>query len=194
MSVKDFTFSRIERKSIVKFVEKHHYSHNMNGVIGDFCFGLFDNEMIGAMVFGRLAMRNQYKKYCQKEEDIIELRRLVCIDETPKNTESYFIGAALRWLSKNTTIKWVLSYADTTYGHTGIIYKASNFTLLGQTQAIKVIKRLSDGRIFHDKTIRTKYKGELKPFAKALKQDLEEGRAVYCKTKPKNIYIYELRR
>ena len=53
----------------------------------------------------------------------MELRRLCCIDETPKNTESYFIGRTLRWLRKNTGYKVVVSYADTHHGHEGTIYK-----------------------------------------------------------------------
>ena len=193
MNVKDFVVVTCERNVIKDFIEKWHYSHNINGVISDYCFALFNKEeLIGAMIYGRLAMRNQYKKYCDNEKDIIELRRLVCIDDTPKNTESYFIGHTLRWLARNTDIKLVISYADSTYGHCGTIYKASNFKHIGYTQPIKVIKRLSDGKLFHDKTIRTKYKGELKPFAKKLKEELANGDAIYEKTKQKYIYLYEL--
>ena len=45
---------------------------------------------------------------------------------------------------------------------------------------------------YHDKTIRTKYKGKLKPFAQRVKDALESGKAKYVKTLPKNIYLYEL--
>ena len=50
------------------------------------------------MMYGQIAMANVWKKYVSKEKDLIELRRLCCIDNTPKNTESYFIGFTLRWL------------------------------------------------------------------------------------------------
>lgn len=191
----DFKVKPCDRKEVKEFIETYHYSHNINGVISDYCFKLVDNNeiMVGAMIYGRLAMRNQYKKYCSNEADIIELRRLVCIDNTPKNTESYFIGHTLRWLKKNTSIKKVISYADTTYGHTGIIYKASNFKHVGQTVPIKVICREPDKKLFHDKAIRTKYKGELKPFAKRLIEDLAQGKAKYIETLPKNIYVYDLK-
>ena len=49
-------------------------------------------------------------------------------------------------------------------------------------------------RLYHDKTIRTKYKGKLKPFAVRIKEALLSGEAYYIKTKPKNIYVIELRR
>ena len=46
---------------------------------------------------------------------------------------------------------------------------------------------------YHDKTIRTKYKGELKPFAARIKEALLNQEAYYIKTKPKNIYLMELK-
>ncbi len=184
----------VERKDIRDFIELWHYSHNINGVISDYCFGLYDeySTLIGAMIYGRLAMANQHKKYTDNIEDIIELRRLACIDDTPKNTESYFIGQTLKWLSKNTSIKVVLSYADSEVGHSGIIYKASNFTLEGMTQNQRVI--VYQGKQYHDKAIRTKYKGNLKPFAQRIKEALDTGEAVYKKVKGKYVFTYQIRR
>jgi hypothetical protein len=49
-----------------------------------------------------------------------------------------------------------------------------------------------EGKRYHDKTIRTKYKGELKPFAKRVKEALENGEAYYEKTLGKEIYLYDL--
>lgn len=148
------------------------------------------DKMVGAMIYGGLGMANCWKKYAEKREDIIELRRLCCIDDTPKNTESYFIGRTLKWLKKNTAIKKVISYADNTYNHRGIIYQASNFQHLGKTAKGRVI--MFNGKRYHDKTIRTKYKGELKPFAKQIKEALENGEAYYVHTLGKDIYMYDL--
>lgn len=148
------------------------------------------DTMVGAMIYGGLGMANCWKKYAENKEDIIELRRLCCIDDTPKNTESYFIGKTLKWLLKNTSIKKVISYADNTYGHRGVIYQASNFKHLGKTAKGRVI--MWQGKRYHDKTIRTKYKGELKPFAKRVKEALEKGEAYYEETKGKEIYLYDL--
>lgn len=191
-----YTVVPCERNEIKQIIEQWHYSHSINGVMSSYCFKLMDvsHEIIGGIIYGKLAMRNQYKPYCENESDIIELRRLVCIDDTPKNTESFFIGASLRWLRKNTKIKCVLSYSDLTHGHIGIVYRASNFKQVGETAPSRMIKRLSDGKLYHDKTIRTKYNGKLKPFAARLKEQLENGDAVYTKTLCKNIYIYRLKK
>ena len=194
MSVKDKYYVKlVERKQIRDFIETYHYSQNINGTIADYCFALYDkdtNEMVGAMFYGRMAMANQYRKYGERDE-VTELRRLVLIDDTPKNTESFFIGYTLRWLSKNTNIKTVVSYADPNYGHSGIVYKATNFTHVGMTSPGRVI--MYKGKKYHDKTIRTKYKGELKPFAKEVKEALDTGEAYYKKQLPKHIYVYKLK-
>lgn len=193
MKLKDFHIELCDRKDIKDFVEKHHYSHSINGLRFSYCFKMtYRDEIIGAIIYGKMAMANCWKKYAESEQDIIELRRLVCIDETPKNTESFFIGVTLRWLKKNTTVKKVISYADPSFGHTGVIYRASNFEHIGYTSSGRVI--IYKDKRYHDKCIRTKNKGELKPFAKEIKEALSSGEAYYLKTKPKVTYIYNFNR
>lgn len=188
--VKTYKVEPCERREIASFIEEWHYSKNVNGLISDYCFKLLDGDkVIGGMMYGRIAMAGVWRKYADNENELTELRRLCCIDDTPKNTESYFIGNTLRWLKKNTAIKRVISYADTTYGHEGTIYKASNFKHCGMTAKGRVI--MYQGKRYHDKTIRTKYKGKLKPFAAKIKEALERGEAEYVKTQGKHIYIYD---
>ncbi|QEG13500.1 putative DNA modification protein [Bacillus phage vB_BspS_SplendidRed] len=191
VSVRDFKVDICDRSEIKSFIEEWHYSKSINGLMSDYCFKLMDGEkIIGAMIYGGLAMANAWKKYGESKDDVIELRRLCCIDETPKNTESYFIGQTIRWLKKNTDIKVIVSYADPEYNHTGVIYKATNFKHCGFTAKGKVI--IHNGKKYHDKAIRTKYKGELKPFARRLKEALEKGEAYYKNTQGKHIYVYNL--
>ncbi len=191
--VKTYRIELCERNEIRDFIETWHYSKNINGLISDYCFKLLDGEtIIGGMIYGRIAMAGVWKKYTENESELTELRRLCCIDDTPKNTESYFIGHTLRWLKRNTKIKRVVSYADTTYNHEGTIYRASNFKHCGMTAKGRVI--MYQGKRYHDKTIRTKYKGELKPFAKRIKEALLTGEAKYVRTKGKHIYIYDFKK
>ena len=151
-SVRNFTVELCERKEIAHFIEEHHYSKNVNGLISDYCFKLTkEGKLIGAMIYGRFAMAGVWSKYATSQEDVIELRRLCCIDDTPKNTESFFIGWTLRYLKRHTQIKTVISYADNEEGHIGTIYKASNFSKIGETSVGRVI--YYQGRKYHDKTI-----------------------------------------
>lgn len=192
MNINDMKVFPCERNEIKNFIEKWHYSKNMNGVISTYCFKLkYNDELIGAMVFGWLAMANTWKKYVSKKEELIELRRLCCIDDTPKNTESFFIGKCLRWLKNNTNIKKIVSYADPEFNHEGIIYKATHFKSLGTTAKSRVI--MWKGRRYHDKAIRSYYNGKLKPYAIKLKEALKDGEAKYENVKGKYIYLYTLR-
>lgn len=191
--LKKWKVMRVERRQIRVFIEKHHYSKSINGCISDFCYALYDtaDKMTGAMFFGRLAMANQYKRFSDNIEDVIELRRLCCIDDTPFNTESYFIGKALRLLKKDWDGKIVVSYADKEYNHLGTIYKASNFEQRNSIKGSKVI--MHNGKRYHDKAIRTYHKGKLKPFALRLREALENGNAFYKNTKGKYTFVYNLR-
>lgn len=196
--VTDFEVHPTTIQYVRDFVETWHYSSNVNGLRISNVFGLFyQDNLIGAMIYGPLGMANTWKKYADSENEVVELRRLCCIDNTPRNTESYFIGKTLRWLKKNTNYKIVISYADTFHNHQGTIYKASNFEYHGLTSKGRVIEY--DGKTYHDKCIRTyhidKYGNKnLKPFAQRVKDALEIGEAKYVETPGKHIYIYNLKR
>jgi len=194
MALENYTVKKTDRKSISAFIEKNHYSQSINGCISDYCFSLHNplGEMVGAMFFGRMAMAGQWKKYAESESDVIELRRLCCIDETPRNAESFFIGRSIKILKKEWKGKVIVSYADAEYGHSGTIYKATNFEYRGISKGAKVI--LYNGKKYHDKTIRTKYKGELKPFAVRIKSALDAGEAVYASTKGKHVFVMQVRK
>ena len=93
MKVKEFVVEPCERSEVRDFIEKWHYSQSINGVKTTYCFKMtYKGDLIGAMLYGSLGMANTWKKYVDREDKLLELRRLCCIDDTPKNTESFFIG------------------------------------------------------------------------------------------------------
>ncbi len=195
-NVKSFIVDQVSFKTIRNFVEKWHYYKTVNGLHCTLYFGLFvDGNLIGAMMYGKLAMPGVYKKYVEYEDELIELRRLCCIDATPKNTESYFVGKTIKWIKKNTKIKKIISYADPHYGHQGTIYKASNFKYLGITSPGRYIID-KDGNRKHDKTIRNSDVIDgvriFRKHAIQLKEQLEKGEAKYIVTPGKHIYMYNL--
>ena len=195
MSVKDFTVEEIPRKSIVKFIEKHHYSHNVNGVQSLYHYGLFTEgnfglpKMIGAMMYAHPSMPATAKKYNTINPDkCLELRRLVCIDDTPKNTESYFIGKTLRWLKQNTDMEVIVSFADQHYGHTGVIYKATNFEYFGETAKGSTL--MVDGKEMHSRSMNQIHI----PYSREINRRYKAGdkNIFWKKTEPKHIYVYYL--
>ena len=196
MELNSFRVEPVRYITARPFIEKLHYSHNTNGIAINYCFGLFSPrpeffnipEMIGACMYGFPSMNRQAMKWAPSNpKKCIELRRLVCIDDTPKNTESFFISKTLKWLKKNTDIEVVLSYADPMYGHTGIIYKASNFELVGRSAPGKIL--VIDGKRYHDRTLRNP-----KPYSKLLVERLKakDPNIKWLETPSKYIYRYIL--
>jgi len=199
LKVRDFTVEPVPRSAIQAFVHRWHYSHDTNGVQQTQCFALFDdNRMIGAMIYAIPSMPATAARYNRDNpERCWELRRLCCIDDTPTNTESYFIGQTLRWLRQNTDIEVIVSYADLEQGHEGVIYKASNFHHLGNNGGGRIL--MVDGKMFHARSMNQKQK----PYGRELKRrwnnkeghsfwDSEETDMYYQDVKAKNIYVYYL--
>ena len=197
MKVTDFVVEPVQRNAIANFIEKHHYSHNVNGIQSYYHFGLYKEgkfglpEMIGAMMYAMPSMPHTSKKYNPINPDkCFELRRLVCVDDTPKNTESYFIGQTFKWLKKNTDIEVIVSFADEQEGHTGVIYKATNFQYLGTTAPGRIL--MVDGKKYHSRSLNQ----DKRPYGRELKRRYNAGdkNIFYVNTKVKHIYTYYFNR
>lgn len=68
---------------------------------------------------------------------VLELNRLVIDPEhNGSNNASYLVGQSLKMLPQGT---FVVSYADTAWGHVGYVYQATNFIYTGATKERKEI-------------------------------------------------------
>ena len=195
MKVTDFTVELVQRNAVVSFIEKHHYSHNVNGIQSYYHFGLYREgkfglpEMIGAMMYAMPSMPHTSKKYNPINPDkCFELRRLVCIDDTPKNAESFFIGKTIKWLKQNTNYEVIISFADKEHGHTGVIYRASNFEFIGETGAGRVL--MVDGKEYHSRSLSQ----PIKPYSRRIRArwEAKDPDVFFRKRKSKNRYVYYL--
>lgn len=123
-------FERCKLSDVSDFIKNNHYSHTYPGGV-DFSFRLFFNgELAGACIFGHMAGNPKALCLCEDVDDpkmYRELMRLVLLDKVPSNSESKFIGWCIRYLKKNTD----LVFADPKFGHSGTIYKASNWKYCG---------------------------------------------------------------
>lgn len=197
MSVTDFRVERVNRRDIKSFIETWHYSGSINGLSCLYCFAMFDDskderfpELIGAAIYGRPSMKGQANRWWPNNPDgVLELRRLSCIDDTPKNTESFFIGQTLKWLKLNTDKEYILSLADPHYGHGGTIYKATNFDFLGESSSARVM--MIGDKQWHPRSLALD-----KPFARTLRRKIEVGHETvrHEYRPPKLIYGYHLKR
>ena len=139
-------FRRTTLKEVGSFIKQHHYSHTYPGSI-DYCFALdYNGSLAGAAAFGWMAGNKVgmcVLTVCNDPSRYRELMRLVLLDEVPKNSETRFVAWCLRWLRDNTDLLAIVSFADPLQGHTGVIYKAGNWIVCGESTA-------HDRRIFID--------------------------------------------
>lgn len=119
----------IDRKQADGMIRQH-YLQKWPGVCV-LTLGLFvDGVARGVMVFA-LPPRETSRRY---GKPTWELARLWVCDNMPTNTETYFIGRAIRFIKKTRNdVQMLVSYADPTAAHSGVIYRASNWKTDGKT-------------------------------------------------------------
>lgn len=180
---------------IRSFVEKNHYSRSINGVKISCCFKVEVNgRLIGGVIFGALST-TAWKRFSDSEQKVLELRRLVLVDEAGKNSESRVVGWCLRWVKKNFLgVDVVVSYADPLHGHSGAIYRAANFKYAGVGSRDVGFKDRETGKVYHSRALRTKNTGgEFKPFVKRLRAKHAAGQLEKIFLPGKHCFTYTLR-
>lgn len=134
--MKDYLVKKISAKEAKEYIIKNHYSHGIHNGPSP-CYGLFEeNNLIGVLAFATPCSENVRASVFGPEykDSVVELHRLHILDVTPKNTESWFISRCLKLLKQDRPqTKAVISFSDSTEGHEGIIYKATNAYRIGTT-------------------------------------------------------------
>jgi hypothetical protein len=95
------------------------------------CFGgLFENKFISAAIWS-----SPISRFLDSRQ-VLELRRLAISDMCPKNSATHMLGFMQRYIKKNMKqISLLISYQDKEV-HLGTIYKAANWTPVGQTKFV----------------------------------------------------------
>ena len=81
------------------------------------------------MTYGVPCSSTLLKGICGPEEanNVYELNRLWIHQDMPRNAASYLVGHSLKMLDKEI----VVSFADSSVGHVGYVYQATNFLYCG---------------------------------------------------------------
>ena len=146
-------------KSILKnetyewFLKKH-YAKRIPNIM--YCFGLYNmhKTLQGVISFGSPPSNSLViGAFNGKYTDIfLELNRLCINDNLEKNVLSFFVSQALKLIEKP---KVVVSYADTSQGHNGYIYQATNWIYTGLTEKRTEWRMYNSNK--HSKTICEQY-------------------------------------
>jgi hypothetical protein len=127
-------------------------------------FGLVvDTKLEGVCVFGQPSAPIQKHAFTARDFRLYELSRLV-VQTTRKNAASFLIAGAIKQLEAPCAI---VSYADSTYGHCGYVYQATNWLYTGATKSHDHLYLIGNERL-HPMTVRDRFGvTNLKDWAKA---------------------------
>lgn len=115
-------------------IVKYHYSHKAtrNSFLSFLVF--YNGKVEGALQLG-YGIRPK-KKGDYNPEEVREFDRMWLSDVPPKFSETITLSLLHHYLRKvHPEIKYLISYADTTVGNTGTIYKAANYKLIDKIKA-----------------------------------------------------------
>lgn len=179
-----YQVKQITRNDCEPFILGIHYAHRWPSI--SYAFGLYrDNELVGCVTYGcppsaplkRGIAGDEYKS------NILELNRL-CLRDNLKNEASMLVGRSLKMIEGD----WiVISFADTSQGHIGTVYKACNFSYHGLS-AKRTDWKVKGKEHLHGQTIADEFRG--KDGRAQLMRD-KYGDDFYLEQRPrKHRYIY----
>jgi hypothetical protein len=124
-----WSVKQIDNQTAQEIVVENHYLHRKAPCSK--AFGLFDpnNKLFGVVLYGTPSSAPLRAGIAGKDEalNIIELTRLWVDDSAPRNGESFLIGRSIKQCGKDI----VVSFADTSQNHLGIVYQATNWLYTG---------------------------------------------------------------
>ncbi len=121
-------------KTVQNLVVKFHYSKGGSNT-AVYRHGLFkrgSEECLGAAWWIPPTKTAANATYPQDWRGVLNLTRLAINPRVPKNGASFLLGKSMRMIDRD---RWpcLVTYADEMQGHTGAIYKATNWEYVGMT-------------------------------------------------------------
>jgi hypothetical protein len=137
----EYKISRIEKSEAEFLLRQYHYLKDISkGFKSGYNYGLYkDRILVGVCIYTGFPVPELVKGMFGLErtdqDGFFELSRL-CLDPTVQKQEhnlaSWFISRTIQELRVATTVRSILSYADSDF-HQGTVYKACNFVYYGLT-------------------------------------------------------------
>lgn len=149
MGLKEKYFIKsISYKDAIDIVIEKHYLHRRCPV--SHAYGLIEKvsgEIMGVVTYGVSPSSTLLKGICGPEEakNVYELNRLWVDDRVSKNGESFLIANSMKYLDREI----VVSFADTSQGHLGVVYQAANFMYTGLSTKFKDPKVVGKENMHH---------------------------------------------
>jgi len=137
----DYQVQEIENRLAIPFVKAHHYAKSTSHRA--WSFGIMrGDKLVGVAQFlpplppasRKVAEFAVERSRAVEPGRVIALTRLVVAPDEPQNVASILVGAALRKIKRDRRWQAVVTFADTSAGHTGRVYLALNAEAVGFTK------------------------------------------------------------
>ena len=186
---KEMVVKKVDAKFCRGMIAEFHYSHIMPDNAFNCFAGFYGDKIAGVVVYGNGANNNTFSALIPDIEvkNCRELMRLWSADGMPKNTESKLISESLKQLPEE--IYLVVSFADPSHNHKGIIYQASNFYYCGMSNPSKMLMDNS-GKLFHVRSIGTYKRRHKELIGLTNKQVMNHYGWRYVDSSGKHRYVY----
>jgi len=187
-SFNDISLKQIETYDARVFLGAYHYLP-ATSKFGYHIGAYLDDKLIAVCTFSSITRKQSAERLGMGSTSVRELSRY-CIHPArhQKNFASWMLSRAVKLFKRdNHKVKVLISFADTTQGHTGTIYRASNWRFDGITKPS--YHYISDkGHIVHKKTIWDR----AKKLSISESEYAELNRCVKIKSKCKNRFVLYL--
>ena len=149
----DYTIDRVTKSEAADLLLRFHYLKDISKTFkSGYNYGLYKNNEFcplniggiqGVCIFTGLPVpeiaKGAFGLERHEQNGLFELSRL-CIHPNTQQSEynitSWFVSKAIRRLRKETSVRGIISYADSDY-HSGTIYRACNFRYCGLSEPKK---------------------------------------------------------
>jgi len=153
--MKGYKVRQIARKDCEEYILGIHYAQRWPSI--SFAFGLFLNsELCGVVTYGTPPSAPLKRGIAgdKFKGNVLELNRL-CLKNNKKNEASFLTSQSLKMLPLN---RVVVSFADISQGHKGIVYQACNFIYCGLS-AKRTDWKVKGREHLHGQTIADEFRG-----------------------------------
>ena len=125
----------IDKGTATRIVVRNHYLHRTCPISHAYALCDEDAYIRAVVTYGVPCSSTLLKGVCgpSEQHNVYELNRLWVSSSMPRNSASMLVGRSLKMLDKEI----VVSFADSSRGHVGYVYQATNFLYCGLSAKFK---------------------------------------------------------
>tara|TARA_R100001244_G_scaffold25113_3_gene25494 strand:- start:589 stop:2043 length:1455 start_codon:yes stop_codon:yes gene_type:complete len=133
-NLRDLVIEIVDHNIAKKFYNQFHYLKKYRSGPLNIAAKL-DGAIVAVISFSSPTRKESQTRLGLENGELLELVRM-CVNPQfqNKNLLSFLLSKTVKTIRSNTKVKAIITFADTTLGHTGAAYKASNFKFDGEAK------------------------------------------------------------